>query len=85
VSIYVVKIGRNAPSLRCLWAGLLAPSAPGAPPEGKLHSRTLSIGGSARQPKFRLDISAAGGIGKVVVNHPAGAKIQTLTCDLFRD
>ena len=63
----------------------LALSAAAAPPEGKLYSRTLSIGGSARQPKFSLDISAAGRIGKVVVNNPAGAKIQTLTCDLFRD
>ena len=34
---------------------------------------------------FSLDISAAGRIGEVVVNNPAGAKIQTLTCDLFRD
>lgn len=63
----------------------LALSAAAAPPEGKLYSRTLSIAGSARQPKFSLDISAARRIGKVVVNNPAGAKIQTLTCDLFRD
>jgi hypothetical protein len=63
----------------------LAPSAAAAPPEGKLYSRTLSIGGIGRQPKFTLDISAAGRIGQVVVNSDAGAKAQTLTCDLFRD
>jgi hypothetical protein len=38
-----------------------------------------------RQAKFTLDISAAGRIGTVVVNTDAGAKVQTLTCDLFRD
>jgi len=62
----------------------LAPSAAAAPPEAKLHSRTLAIGGVGRQPKFTLDISATGRIGKVVVNNEAGAKTQTLNCALFR-
>jgi hypothetical protein len=56
-----------------------------APPDAKPHSRTLSIGGGVRQPKFTLDISAAGRIGTIAVRDTAGATIQTLTCNLFRD
>lgn len=43
------------------------------------------MGGVGKEPKFTLDISAAGRMGTVVVKNLAGAKVQTLTCDLFRD
>jgi len=52
---------------------------------GELHSRALSIGGVGRQPRFTLDVSAAGRTGTVVVHNEAGAEAQSLTCDLFRD
>jgi hypothetical protein len=52
---------------------------------GELHSRTLSIGGIGRQPRFTLDISATGRKGTVVVRNAAGAEAQALSCDLFRD
>jgi hypothetical protein len=45
-------------------------------------ARTLSAGGVGRQPEFTLDISAAGGVGSIVVKDHAGAKLQTLTCAL---
>jgi hypothetical protein len=56
-----------------------------APLDGQPHTRTLSIGGAGRQPKLTLDISAAGRIGTVVVKDQAGAKVQTLTCEFFRE
>jgi hypothetical protein len=67
-----------------LIAAITTPAA-AAPPESKRHSRTLSIGGAGGQPKFILDISAAGRMGTVVVKSEAGAKLQTFTCDLFRE
>jgi hypothetical protein len=45
-------------------------------------ARILPVGGTGRQPTFTLDISAAGGIGSIVVKDQAGAKVQTLTCAL---
>lgn len=45
-------------------------------------ARTVAVGGVGRQPKFTLDISAAGGIGSIVVKDQAGAEVQTLTCQL---
>ncbi len=70
-----------------IWALIAIQTAPvaAAPPDGKPHVRTLKIGGVGAEPKFSLDISAKGRIGTVVVNDSAGAKVQTLTCDLFRD
>lgn len=63
----------------------LAVCAAAAPPDGKPHTRTLSIGGVGREPKFTLDISSPGRIGTIVVKDESGAELQTLTCDLFRD
>jgi hypothetical protein len=51
----------------------------------KPASKTLSIGGVGQEPRFTLDISGAGRSGIVVVKNSAGAPIQTLSCDLFRD
>jgi hypothetical protein len=82
-----IPIGRPYGKLLLVFVliAAFATSVAAAQPNGGLHSRTLSIGGVGRQPKFTLDISAAGRIGTVVVNTDAGAKVQTLTCDLFRD
>jgi hypothetical protein len=66
-------------------AASVAASVTAAPPDSKPHTRTLSIGGVGREPTFTLDVEAAGRMGRVVVKNQAGAKIQTLTCDLFRD
>jgi hypothetical protein len=59
--------------------------AAGSPPETQRHFRTLSIGGVGREPKFSLELSAAGRTGKIVVKNTAGDNVQTLTCDLFRE
>jgi hypothetical protein len=63
----------------------LAASVTAAPPDSKANARTLSIGGVGKEPKFTLDVSAAGRTGTIVVRNQAGARVQTLTCDLFRD
>ncbi len=63
---------------------LLAPPC-AAQSNQKAHSRTLSIGGIGREPSFRLNVSAEGRNGTVEVKDAAGAQVQTLTCDLFRD
>jgi hypothetical protein len=68
-----------------VWIATLAAGAAAAPSDSGLHSRTLSVGGVGQEPKFTLDISAADRIGEIVVKNDAGAEVQTLTCDLFRD
>jgi hypothetical protein len=81
------------PNLRSTLASVLAVAVtgtlafcPGAePPIGKVHSRTLTIGGTGRQPKFTLDVSAEGRTGIVVVKNSVGVQVQRLSCDLFRE
>ena len=60
---------------------------------GHLPRRTISIGGVGNEPRFNLEISEAAddqssgraGIGTIVVRNQAGAKVQTLTCDLSEE
>jgi hypothetical protein len=82
---FSTRSGRRVLPFFVLIAAFAAPAAVAAPPDTKRHSSTLSIGGAGREPKFNLDISAAGRIGTIVVKNEAGANVQTLTCDLFRD
>ena len=67
-----------------LWVLMAALSSNAGQLSTKKHLRTLSLGGG-RQPKFSLDVSAAGRTGMVSVRTEGGARVQTLTCDLFRD
>lgn len=48
-------------------------------------SRTLSIGGVGKEPKYTLRVSFSGRYGLIDVIDADGDKQQTLTCDLFRD
>ena len=61
----------------------LAAFVAAAPPESKIHARTLSMGGVGKEPKFTLDITAAGRMGTVVVKNLAGAKYKRLPAIFF--
>jgi hypothetical protein len=74
-------------SFSLVWVFICVAGAPSAaaPADGKPHTKTIKIGGVGEEPTFILDISAKGRIGMIVVKDSAGTKVQTLTCDLFRD